>query len=85
MTNASAVARTLKKAGIPTVATRCQNGLHVTGSGLGGVSLTVQHDFTEGTPGWARRLRDQALEALVEAGYTVKPLGHDGELFMVSR
>lgn len=83
-TNASAVARALKRAGVPTVPDRSRNGLYVTG-GDNHVALSVQHDFTEGTPGWARRLRDTAIEVLVEAGYTVTPNGDSGELFTVTR
>lgn len=75
MTNAGAVARTLKRAGINTVPTRLRDGIYVTGQGR--VSLTIQHDLPGAMPGWARRLKDSALEVLREAGYTVVPADSD--------
>lgn len=93
MTNASAVARTLKKAGLNTVPTRTREGLHVTNAGWpsGTVYLAIQHDAgPTGMAGWARRLKDSALDVLRTAGYTVvssRAAGNDDgcDLFVVTK
>lgn len=72
MTNAAAVARTLKRAGINTVTSRFREGIHVTGKGQ--VCLAIQHDgYPDEMDRWATRLKNDALGVLREAGYTVIP------------
>lgn len=81
MTNAAAVARALKKAGITTAPRHGRDGLWVAGKGR----VTMGVNYTAySPPSWARHLVAAATEALAEAGYTVTPFDSADESLLHS-